>query len=180
MVSHVKCIASLASVHFHNRNQRRLWLTVCRARGGKPSKTAMLHSFELEDYFDWRHDIGLCVPDYETTNSRIFTLQLVLFARRKNTQCVGPTGVPFPMCSLFNDTAINFVNYRASSQRRKPLIESAESLMECTLTIFLIQGAFYAAVLLAVEQTSFLLSDHWCLFCNGPPCSVPRYNKLSV
>jgi len=58
MVSHVKCIPSLASVHFQSRNQRRLWWTVCRAGGGKPSKTVML--LELEECFDWRHDVGLC------------------------------------------------------------------------------------------------------------------------
>ena len=104
-----------------------------------------------------------------------------MFARRKNTQCVGPTGVPYSMCRLFNDTVLNFVNYRASSQRRKPLVEFTESLMQCTLTIFVIQGAFYAAGLLAVEQTSFLLSDRWCrLFCNGQPCSIPRNNKLCI
>jgi hypothetical protein len=179
MVSHVKSIPSLASVHFQSRNQRRLWWTACRAGGGKPSKTAML--LELEEYFDWRHDIELCVQHYETTNSKIFTFQLVLFARRKNKQCVGPTGVPFTMCRLFTDTVIKFVNYRASSQRRKPLIESTASLMQCTLIIFVIQGVFYAAGLLTVERTSFLLSDHWCrLFCKSQPRSVPRYNKLSV
>jgi hypothetical protein len=115
MVSHVKCIPSLPSVHFQSRNQRRLCWFVARARGGggKPFKTVML--LELEEYFYCSHDVGLCVQDYETTNSKIFTLLLVLFARRKNTQCVGPTGVHFPMCRLFNDTVINFVNYRASS-----------------------------------------------------------------
>lgn len=82
---------------------------------------------------------------------KIFTLQLVQFARRKNTQCVGQTGVPFPMCRLFNDIVINCVNYRASNQRRKPLIESNASLMECMLTFFVIQGVFYAVGLFAVR-----------------------------
>lgn len=110
---------------------------------------------------------------------KIFTLQLVQFARRKNTQCVGQTGVSFPMCRLFNDIVINCINYRAPNQRRRPLIESTASLMECTLTIFVIQGVFYAVGLLAIEQTSLLRSDHLCrLFCNGQPCSIPGYNTL--